>query len=174
MTTFTHGHCKVTKTHRNTTMIAGIDRRVPPCTFVVACLAHQAHLGPLPSLRTIVTHDPCMSKTATHACRHRQNAIGNRYRRQYKEYGSHWHGTRLQYLNNILVRGLRDSNPNITKGSAYRHMAIARLQKRAGIPQCSAKSYLYASEHKALVSSAASSYGAVRRPPVQLFWEDSR
>ncbi len=81
MTTFTHGHCKVTKTHRSTTMIAGIDRRVPPCTFVVACLAHQAHLGPLPSLRTIVTHDPCMSKTATHAYRHRQNAISNRYRR---------------------------------------------------------------------------------------------
>ncbi len=38
-------------------------------------------------------------------------------KRWHEEYGSHWHGTRLQCLNNILVRGLRDSNPNISEGS---------------------------------------------------------
>ncbi len=38
-------------------------------------------------------------------------------KRWHEQHGSHWHGTRLQCLSNILVRGLRDSNPAITEGS---------------------------------------------------------
>ena len=38
-------------------------------------------------------------------------------KRWHEQHGSHWHGTRLQCLGNILVRGLRDSNPAITEGS---------------------------------------------------------
>jgi hypothetical protein len=36
--------------------------------------------------------------------------------RWHKKHGSHWHGTRLQCLNNILVNGLRDSNSQLTDG----------------------------------------------------------
>ncbi len=45
------------------------------------------------------------------------NALPEKAKRLYQQYGSHWHGTRLQSLGNILVRGLRDSNPAITEGS---------------------------------------------------------
>ncbi len=45
------------------------------------------------------------------------NALPEKAKRLYQQYGSHWHGTRLQSLGNILMCGLRDSNPAITEGS---------------------------------------------------------
>ena len=44
-------------------------------------------------------------------------ALPEKAKRWYEQCGSHWHGTRLQSLGNILVCGLRDSNPAIAEGS---------------------------------------------------------
>jgi hypothetical protein len=46
-----------------------------------------------------------------------EKELSEEAKRWHKKHGSHWHGTRLQCLSNILVHGLRDSNPAIYEGS---------------------------------------------------------